>query len=150
MKYSKIAVLLFSLICALTLKAEITPEKRTEIDKLLRLTGMEKLMDQMKGQMIGSLKSSITGAPAGFWEKFSTKMDTRELIEKIVPIYDKYYTIDDLKAVNEFYSSPAGQKILGTLPQVMQESMKVGQAWGQKISQQASEEAAAEAKAEAK
>jgi hypothetical protein len=150
MKRYQIFVLLFSFVCALPLKAEVTPEKRTEIDKLLRLTGMEKLMDQMKTQMIGSLKSSISEAPAGFWEKFSTKMDTRELIEKIVPIYDKYYTIDDLKAVNAFYSSPAGQKILGTLPQVMQESMKAGQEWGQKISQQANEEAAAEAKAGAK
>jgi len=150
MKHHKIFVLLFSFICALPLKAEIEAEKRAEIDKLLRLTGMEKLMDQMKGQMLGSLKSSVAGAPAGFWEKFSTKMDTRELIEKIVPIYDKYYTIDDLRAVNAFYSSPSGQKILGTLPQVMQESMKVGQEWGQKISQQANEEAAAEAKAGAK
>ncbi len=26
----------------------VTPEKRAEIEKMLRLTGMEKLMDQMK------------------------------------------------------------------------------------------------------
>jgi hypothetical protein len=55
---------------------------------------------------------------------------------------DKYYTIDDLKAVNAFYESPAGQKLLATLPQVMQ----IGQAWGQKIGKEAADEAEKEMK----
>jgi hypothetical protein len=31
----------------------------------------------------------------------------------------KYYTLEDLRAVNAFYSSPAGQKIRATVPKVM-------------------------------
>lgn len=113
---------------------------------MLQLTGMEKMMNQMKGQMISGLKAQIKQVPDGFWEKFSQKMDTRELIEKIIPLYDKYYTLEDLKAVNAFYASPAGQKVLSSLPQIMQESMKLGQEWGQKIGQQAAEEAQRESK----
>jgi uncharacterized protein len=129
-----------------TVHAEISKEKRKEIEKLLRLTGMEKLMEQMKVQMISSLKANMTEVPEAFWIKFQEKMDARELLEKIIPLYDKYYSIEDLKAVNAFYETPAGQKLLSTLPQIMQEGMKIGQEWGEKIGQQAAEEAARESK----
>jgi hypothetical protein len=132
--------------CISVAHAEISKEKRTEIEKMLRLTGMGKLMEQMKGQMISGLKAQISQVPEGFWEKFAQKMDTHELLEKIIPVYDKYYTIEDLKAVNAFYESPAGQKVLSSLPQIMQESMKIGQEWGQKIGKQAAEEALRETK----
>lgn len=126
--------------------AEISKEKRKEVEKMLRLTGMEKLMDQMKTQMISALKAQMKEVPEEFWKKFQEKMDTRELLEKLIPLYDKYYTIEDLKAVNAFYESSAGQKVLSSLPQIMQESMKVGQEWGAKIGKQAAEEAEQELK----
>lgn len=129
-------------------QTEIPAEKRQEIEKMLRLTGMEKLMDQMKTQMITGLKAQLTRVPDEFWTKFQEKMDTKELLEKIIPLYDKYYTTEDLKAVNAFYQSPAGQKILSTLPQIMQESMKIGQEWGKKIGKQAADEAEQELKKE--
>jgi hypothetical protein len=147
MKYHKILVLASMLALVGTARAEVSPEKRVEIDKLLRLTGMEKLVEQMKSQMIASFKTSMPGVPAGFWDKVYTKMDGREFLEKIVPIYDKYYSVDDLRAVNAFYSSPAGQKIIATLPQVMHESMTVGQEWGKKVAQDAIQELAEEKKA---
>ncbi len=128
----------------------ITPEKRAEIEKMLRLTGMEKLMDQMKNQMLTQLQSGTPSVPADFWKKFSDQMDMSELIEIIIPIYDKYYTLEDLRAVNTFYSSATGQKILTTLPQLMQESMAAGQKWGEKIGKKAVDEIAAEAKAKPK
>lgn len=121
--------------------AAIPKEKLLEIEKMLRLTGIEKLMDQMKAQLISGLRAQMTEVPEAFWQKFKRKMDTRELLEKIIPLYDKYYTIEDLKAVNAFYESPAGQKVLSTLPQIMQESMKIGQQWGERIGKQAAEEA---------
>ena len=97
-------------------------------------------------QLIASFKTQMPQVPEAFWTKFQQKMDTRELINKIIPIYDKYYTIEDLKAVNAFYETPAGQKVLSTLPQIMQESMKVGQEWGQKMGKQAADEAEQEMK----
>lgn len=132
--------------CVSMANAEIAKDKRKEIERMLRLTGMEKLMNQMKGQMIASLQGQIKQVPGGFWEKFAQKMDTHELLEKIIPLYDKYYTLEDLKAVNAFYESTAGQKMLSTLPQIMKESMQIGQEWGQKIGKQAAEEAQQESK----
>lgn len=147
MKYHKTLFVVISLVAASFVRADVAPAKRAEIEKLLQLTGMTKMVDQMKAQMIASIRQSQPQAPAEFWDKFSEKMDARQLIEKIIPIYDKYYTVDDLKAVNQFYASPAGQKIISTLPNVMQESMRAGQEWGAQISQEAAQEVQAEAAA---
>ena len=146
MKNLLLIFLLTMFSCFSVAHAEIPKEKRAEIEKMLRLTGMEKLMEQMKTQMIAALKGQLTDVPEEFWTKFQQKMDMRELLEKIIPLYDKYYTIEDLKAVNAFYESPAGKKVLGTLPEIMQESMKIGQEWGAKVGRQAAEEAGKEPK----
>jgi uncharacterized protein len=95
----------------------------------------------METQMISSLKAQMPQVPDLFWTKFQQKMDTHELIEKVIPVYDKYYTIEDLKAINLFYETPAGQKVLSTLPQLIQETMRIGQQWGEKMGKEAVEEA---------
>lgn len=120
--------------------ADVAPEKQAEIEKMLKLTGMEKLMDQMKVQMISSFKSSGNGLPDSFWENFEKKMNVNELLKMIIPIYDKHYSVEEIKAINAFYESPIGKKVLATLPAVMEESMKAGQEWGAKIAQQVADE----------
>jgi len=125
-------------------QAQIPEDKRQEIEKMLKLTGTEKMMGQMMAQLIDTLKTRSPQVSAEFWVKFQAKVDTHELIEKLMPLYDKYYTIDDLKAVNAFYASPAGQKVLASLPQIMQESMKIGQEWGAEVAGQAVKEIEAE------
>ena len=122
-------------------QTEIPPVKRYEIMKMLRLTGVEKLMVQMKAQMIAGLKTEMSQVPGDFWTRFESKMDMRVLLEKVIPLYDKYYTTEDLKAVNAFYESAAGQKVVNNLPKIMQESMAIGQEWGKRIGEQAAEEA---------
>jgi hypothetical protein len=144
----KLFIIALLIICSYVsnARAEISPEKRKEVEKMLRLTGMEKLVTQMEHQMISAFQKQIPDVPEDFWSRFEKKLDVRELIEKIIPIYDKYYTLEDLKAVNAFYESPAGQKILSTLPQVMQEAVKIGQEWGEQIGKQAAAEAEEESK----
>jgi hypothetical protein len=131
--------------CISVAHAELSNEKRVEIEKMLRLTGMEKLMGQMKSQIISALRKEIPDASEIFWTKFEQKMDVNELIEKLMPIYDKYYTLEDLKAVNAFYESPAGQRLLVVAPMAMQDAMKIGQEWGEKLGKEAATEAEQEA-----
>lgn len=113
---------------------------------MLKLTGMERMVDQMMKQMIQSMSANRKDVPSAFWQRFEKKINSAELIERIIPLYDKYYTLEDLRAVNAFYSSPAGQRVLQTLPQIMQESMLVGQEWGRQIGERAAAEVIAEMK----
>ena len=55
-----------------------------------------------------------------------------DLIDAVVPIYQKHLTKADLAAATAFYSSPAGQKILKELPSIMSESMQAGAEVGRK------------------
>ena len=118
---------------ATTAFADISPEKRQEIDRMLNLVGMQALADQMMEQMVTSFRATMKDVPPNYWDGLSTKFSTADFLERIVPLYDKYYSLEDLRAVNAFYSSKAGQRILKTLPQIMQESMAIGEAWGKEI-----------------
>lgn len=142
LKYLLVALVVFC--SSVALRADVSPEKRVEIDRMLKLTGMEKLVDQMLHQMIASSRSTMPDVPPEFWDRFAHEANGRDLIELIVPLYDKYYSIEDLRATNAFYGSPAGQRVLSTLPQIMKESMVLGQQWGESMGQRIADEARAE------
>ena len=50
-------------------------------------------------------------------------MHIDEIIEAMVPMYQRHFTNADIDVVLAFYSSPTGQKFLNELPSIMQESM---------------------------
>lgn len=108
--------------------------KRKEIERLLELIGMSKIMEEMLDQMLTNLKNKENlGIPEEFWTRFRKSADIRELINLMVPIYDKHYTMEDLKVMNAFYSSDAGKRMLATMPQAMNEGVQVGQKWGEAL-----------------
>lgn len=48
-------------------------------------------------------------------------MPVDEITEAMIPAYQKHFTKSEIEAMNTFYSSPIGQKVLQELPAVMQE-----------------------------
>ena len=51
-------------------------------------------------------------------------MPMDELIQSVVPSYQKHFTKSDIESMNAYYSSPTGQKVLEVMPVVMQEGMQ--------------------------
>jgi hypothetical protein len=47
-----------------------------------------------------------------------------EITQAMIPTYQQHFTKGDIEAMNAFYSSPVGQKVLQQLPVVMQEGSK--------------------------
>jgi hypothetical protein len=111
----------------------IDPAKEAEIRKLLELTGTVKMTHQVMDQMIASFKMQNSDVSPDFWDRFEKEMNLQELVDKMIPIYAKYYSLDDLKAVNAFYQTPVGQRVLAATPQIMHESMQIGQDWGRQV-----------------
>jgi hypothetical protein len=107
--------------------------KTRDIRRLLVLTGSGNLGKQVATQLIASFQKAIPDVPASFWEEFAKEIDANELVELIVPIYDRHFSHDEVKAIIAFYESPAGRKLVSKLPEITQDSMGVGQAWGQKL-----------------
>jgi len=53
-------------------------------------------------------------------------MPIDEMIDAMVPIYQKHLTKEDLDGILAFYSSPLGQKLQREQPAMMQEGMEAG------------------------
>ncbi len=48
-----------------------------------------------------------------FWYRKLREIITPEKLEQIlVPVYAKYFTLEEIQAINQFYRTPAGEKLL--------------------------------------
>lgn len=114
-----------------------TPYK-TELQKLLTLSGSEASFKVAINQMVVSLKQQQPNIPAEFWTEMEAelkKTSMTELLDLLLPIYQEYLNIDDLKQITAFYESPAGKKFAEKTPLILNASMEAGKEWGMKIGQ---------------
>jgi len=51
-------------------------------------------------------------------------MPFNEMLQAMVPVYQRHFTKGDVNALIAFYSSPTGQKMLHELPSIMSEAME--------------------------
>ena len=125
---------------------EISGAKRKEIEKYLHLIRATDNMNQMIALILTQIKSNMHKVPDRIWYQFTNKNNPNEIIEKIIPLYDKYYTLEDLKAINSFIESPVGQKMVSTDPKITKESFAIGQEWGKNLARQIADEVKKESK----
>ena len=109
--------------------------KTDDIRKLLAITGSAQLGTQVMTQLMGTMKQSMPNVPDKFWSDFQKEVRADELIDLIVPVYDKNLSQDDVRALIKFYETPTGKRFVAALPVITQQSMTVGQEWGRGIAQ---------------
>jgi len=109
--------------------------KNDDILKLLRISGTDKLADQMMNAIIPQFKQLVPGIPDAFWVKFREKLNINDFVLACVPAYSKYYTHDEIKQLIKFYESPLGKRMVEVTPLISQETMIIGQQWGEKLGQ---------------
>ena len=59
--------------------------------------------------------------------------DERPDVDIYVPIYQKYFTLDELREIVAFYDSPVGRKLAAATPAMTREGMEKGQQLGMEI-----------------
>ena len=102
------------------IKLERASEKRKEIERYFRATNLDKRIAQSDGMFISSLKVNKTNVPAATWKTLEDKFSLAEVRDQIIAEYEAVYTMDELKALNAFYESPAGKKELSMSPGMWQ------------------------------
>ena len=117
--------------------------KEAAIRELLDLTGSGKLGLQVMKQMIEPMKKAFPGLDDAFWNKFFSKVNTDDLTELVVPAYARHFSQDEIDGAIAFYKTPVGRKILAEMPEVVRESMAIGQEWGRKLGELAAQEVSA-------
>ena len=110
-------------------------EKNDDILKLLKLSGSDKLAEQIMDAMIPQFQQLVPDIPKKFWTKFKKKLNIEDLLYACIPAYDKYYTHDEIKQLIAFYESSIGKKLAEVTPLLTQDTMAIGQKWGEKLGQ---------------
>lgn len=109
--------------------------KAQKIKHLLELTGSAKIGVQVVHNMIGTYKNYYPDIPQSTWDELLKEINADEIINLIIPIYDKYYTEQEIDELIKFYQTPVGQKTIKVLPNITQESMAAGEKWGREIAE---------------
>jgi uncharacterized protein len=139
---------------ASTAQSKAEAVRKDDIRRLLDLTSASSIATDAMDNMEKDVRPLVTNAlPAGeyreklvdlFFEKFHAKRDPNQLVDLIVPIYEKYYTDDEVKGLIQLYQTPLGKKMLAVLPKIMSESQAAGAQWGQQLGRQCMLEVLAE------
>lgn len=134
--------------------AKVDPEKEAAIRKLFEIQGTRKSMEQVFAGMSENMKPSLAKMlPPGeyqdkliplFFEKFQSKLKTDDLLDLIVPIYDKYLSKEDIDGLAQFYQTPLGKKLNSVLPQLTVEIQTTAMNMGQELGRRAMMEVLAE------
>jgi len=124
-------------------QSKIDPAKEADIRKLLELVGTKAIISQTMDSMSKSIKPLLTNSlPPGeyreklvdlFFAKFTAKADVERLLDLAVPVYDRNFSQQEIRALIEFYQTPLGQKAIATLPKVTAELQEQGRKWGEDV-----------------
>jgi hypothetical protein len=120
----------------------IDPALKADITRLIDLLNATQNLEELSGvvadAMVTSMRSAHPDAPPRVLtvvneivkKNFSDALGGRDgLLSRVVPIYAKYYTREDIQGLIAFYQSDVGRKAIMTMPAVFQESMTIGQQW---------------------
>jgi len=58
------------------------------------------------------------------YDKMLQKLPTEQILQAMVPVYQKYLTKSDVTSLIAFYSTPTGQKVLAEMPQITKDGMQ--------------------------
>ena len=109
---------------------------KSTLKMMLQVAGSEETFNTAIKQMFSMYKQQKTNVPDSIWvglEQEISKTSIDDLVDMILPVYQKYMTETDLNGIIEFYQTPIGKKYAEKTPLIMQESMQVGQQWGMEI-----------------
>lgn len=109
--------------------------KEESILELMKLTESDKVGKMIVSNMMIQIKQIDNSLPEEFFQELEKDMDVNELMIKIVPIYQKYLSEEDIQKTIEFYKSSAGKNMTKNQTKIVNESMKMGEEWGREIAQ---------------
>jgi hypothetical protein len=106
-------------------------EKIQNIRTLLELNGGKKATENTAISIIDSIKHLIPDFKMNNVKPEDLKDIVERIQEETIPIYDKYFSNEEILGFIDFYKTPIGQVYLSKMGTVAMESMKVGSKYGE-------------------
>ncbi len=107
--------------------------------ELLEVSGVIKMGGQITEQLIRHQKKNMPDIPEQFWTEVAGEVRSEGLNRKIVAVYVKHFSVDEMKAIVAFYKTSAGKKYLDKLPEITKESIAAGRLWNREVGVQIAE-----------
>lgn len=128
MKTFLVCVVLF--LSAIALQAQgVSKEYEQAMIKMLEASRNMEAMKQIAPQMINMIKQQTKDVPDEAWKEIEAEMIAMydQIIKAMIPIYQKYMTLEDIQEVIKFYETPVGKKMAEATPKITMESMPIAQ-----------------------
>jgi hypothetical protein len=145
--FAVLACLLFASLSFAQQSTSVAPASKEDVEKLLDAMHardlMKSTMEAMTKQMHQITHAQLEKQP-NLPPDFEARMDKMlddmvkdlpvdELIQAMIPSYQKHLTKGDVDALTAFYSSPTGQKILKEMPAITADAMQAASGVMQKM-----------------
>jgi uncharacterized protein len=147
-----IALTAFVLVCASFTCSQTAPAasaaaqpnaaKLAKIRELINLMGTPRVAAELMKSQAAGIKTLLPFPPRAqddFEKELLASIDMNELVDIIVPIYDRHFSEDDVDGLLAFYRSPLGQRVTKALPEITAESQDAGKEWGQRLGKRVGE-----------
>jgi len=124
---------------------EVDARNKELVDEILEVTGAldtaYTMADYMSDAMTEGMKAANKEWPDRVFDilreeilsVIKSDLENGGLHEIYYPIYDRYFSTEDLEAIVEFYRSAAGNKYATEMPNLVQDTIVASQQWGQQV-----------------
>lgn len=122
---------------------EISEDQIKAARAAINAMGITNQFDNILPNLAEQLKSTMIQANPNFGNAINSSVDATalalaprraDLEREAATTYAKTFTVDELKAIADFYNSPAGKKLIKDSPLANRELYKSADIWGQGIS----------------
>jgi hypothetical protein len=107
-----------------------------QVRQLMEVVGVGKMLSQMNNQAVAVMQQSLPCIPSSYWQGYVDANGTQQFIGRLVPIYQRHFTADEIEGMLKFYRSPLGQKVITEMPTTMGEANQAGLQWSKERSDQ--------------
>lgn len=101
-----------------------------QVCELMSVFGVNWMFQQMNVQMVGMMGQQLFCVLVSYWNNFFDEKGMVELIEKMILIYQWYFSVVEIDGLLKFYCLLFGCKVVVEMLFIMVEGMQVGQQWG--------------------
>ena len=104
--------------------------KQEDIRKLIVASGSAMATIQSVDRVLARYRQQYPDMSETFWKDAKNTINPFDYLERLVPIYAKYLSHEEIKSLLSFYESAAGKKLVQAQPVLSYEAMQTSQQWG--------------------
>jgi hypothetical protein len=105
-----------------------------QVHEMMQLTGAMGLARQAMQSLMPAIRQMMPPyVPADVMDDMNRRLLSADLETTVIHSYQRHLSTEDGTAIIAFYKTPAGQRLLGAMPQIMKDSQQAGARLGQQV-----------------